>query len=38
MGAKAVVDNTHWGMLYQNEILRPLRKGRETDRLYQKSP
>ncbi|MEC4750164.1 S1-like domain-containing RNA-binding protein [Methylomicrobium sp. Wu6] len=29
MGAKAIVDNTHWGMLYQNEIFRPLRKGQK---------
>ncbi|WP_374087887.1 S1 RNA-binding domain-containing protein [Methylomicrobium lacus] len=29
LGAKAIVDNTHWGMLYQNEILRPLRKGQK---------
>lgn len=29
LGAKAVVDNTHWGMLYQNEIFRPLRKGQK---------
>jgi len=29
LGAKAIVDNTHWGMLYQNEILQPLRKGQK---------
>jgi predicted RNA-binding protein (virulence factor B family) len=29
LGVKAVVDNTHWGMLYQNEIFRPLRKGQK---------
>jgi predicted RNA-binding protein (virulence factor B family) len=29
LGIKAVVDNTHWGMLYQNEIFRPLRKGQK---------
>jgi predicted RNA-binding protein (virulence factor B family) len=29
LGIKAIVDNTHWGMLYQNEIFRPLRKGQK---------
>ncbi|MGR8952257.1 MAG: CvfB family protein [Gammaproteobacteria bacterium] len=29
LGAKAIVDNTHWGMLYQNEIFRPLRRGQK---------
>lgn len=29
LGIKAIVDNTHWGMLYQNELLRPLRKGQK---------
>jgi len=29
LGAKAIVDSTHWGMLYQNEIFRPLRKGQK---------
>lgn len=29
LGAKAVVDNTHWGMLYQNELFQPLRKGQK---------
>jgi predicted RNA-binding protein (virulence factor B family) len=29
LGVKAVVDNTHWGILYQNEIFRPLRKGQK---------
>ena len=29
LGVKAIVDNTHWGMLYQNEIFRPLHKGQK---------
>jgi predicted RNA-binding protein (virulence factor B family) len=29
LGVKAIVDNTHWGMLYQNELFRPLRKGQK---------
>ncbi|MGV8090482.1 MAG: S1 RNA-binding domain-containing protein [Mangrovibacterium sp.] len=27
MGYKAIVDNSHWGILYHNEVFRPLRTG-----------
>lgn len=37
LGVKAVVDNTHWGMLYQNEIFRPLRKGQKLTGYIKKS-
>lgn len=29
LGIKAIVNNAYWGMLYQNEIFRPLRKGQK---------
>lgn len=29
LGIKVVVDNAYWGMLYQNEIFQPLRKGQK---------
>ena len=29
LGIKAAVNNAYWGMLYQNEIFRPLRKGQK---------
>ncbi|MGR9087097.1 MAG: CvfB family protein [Gammaproteobacteria bacterium] len=31
LGYKAVVDNTHWGVLYQNEVFQPLAKGQRLD-------
>jgi len=27
LGYKAMIDNSHWGILYENEIFQPLRKG-----------
>ena len=29
LGFKAIVDNTHWGLLYQNEIFQPVRRGQK---------
>lgn len=31
LGYKAVVNNSHWGLLYNNEIFQPLRKGQKLD-------
>jgi hypothetical protein len=31
LGVKAIVNNTHWGMLYQNELFQPVRKGQKLD-------
>ncbi|SJM95448.1 Nucleic acid binding protein [Crenothrix polyspora] len=31
LGVKAIVNNTHWGMLYGNELFQPLRKGQKID-------
>ncbi len=31
LGIKAIVNNTHWGMLYQNELFQPVRKGQKLD-------
>jgi predicted RNA-binding protein (virulence factor B family) len=30
LGVKAIVNHTHWGMLYQNELFQPVRKGQKT--------
>lgn len=27
LGIKAIINHTHWGMLYQNELFQPVRKG-----------
>lgn len=27
LGYKAIINNTHWGMLYKNEVFQPLNKG-----------
>lgn len=29
LGVKAIVNNTHWGMLYQNELFQPVTKGQK---------
>lgn len=29
LGIKAIVDNTHWGVLYENELFSPVRKGQK---------
>lgn len=31
LGVKAIINNTHWGMLYQNELFQPVRKGQKLD-------
>ncbi|MGZ8224864.1 MAG: CvfB family protein [Methylobacter sp.] len=31
LGVKAIVDNTHWGMLYQNELFQPVTKGQKIE-------
>lgn len=29
LGYKAIVNNTHWGLLYQNELFQPLKRGQK---------
>ncbi|MGZ8152958.1 MAG: CvfB family protein [Methylovulum sp.] len=29
LGVKAIINNTHWGMLYQNELFQPVTKGQK---------
>jgi len=31
LGVKAIVNHTHWGMLFQNELFQPVRKGQKLD-------
>jgi predicted RNA-binding protein (virulence factor B family) len=31
LGIKAIVDNTHWGLLYQNELFQPVKKGQKLE-------
>lgn len=31
LGIKAIVNNTHWGMLYPNELFQPVQKGQKLD-------
>ncbi|WP_442497088.1 CvfB family protein [Methylobacter sp. sgz302048] len=31
LGYKAVVNNSHWGLLYKNEVFQPLRKGQKAE-------
>lgn len=31
LGVKAIINNTHWGVLYENEIFQPLKKGQKLD-------
>ena len=31
LGIKAVVNNTHWGILYENELFQPVHKGQKLD-------
>jgi len=31
LGVKAIIDNSHWGMLYENELFRPVRKGQKME-------
>jgi hypothetical protein len=34
LGFKAIINNQHWGLLYDNEIFQPLNIGKKTIRLY----
>jgi hypothetical protein len=29
LGVKAIINNTHWGMLYENELFQPVKKGQK---------
>jgi len=29
LGYKAIIDNSHWGMIYKNEVFRPLKTGQK---------
>ncbi|MCX7092604.1 MAG: S1-like domain-containing RNA-binding protein [Methylobacter sp.] len=31
LGVKAIINNSYWGMLYENELFRPIRKGQKLD-------
>jgi len=31
LGVKAIVNNTHWGLLYKNELFQPVRKGQKLE-------
>jgi len=31
LGVKAIVNNTHWGMLYENELFQQVKKGQKLD-------
>jgi uncharacterized protein len=31
LGVKAIVNNAHWGMLYENELFQPVQKGQKLD-------
>ena len=31
LGFKAIVNHTHWGLLYQNELFQPLKRGQKLD-------
>ncbi|MGZ5030904.1 MAG: CvfB family protein [Methylobacter sp.] len=31
LGVKAIINNSHWGMLYENELFRPVRKGQKME-------
>jgi predicted RNA-binding protein (virulence factor B family) len=36
LGFKAIVDNSHWGLLYNDEIFQPLRKGQKLTATIKK--
>jgi predicted RNA-binding protein (virulence factor B family) len=36
IGYKAIIDNSHWGVLYKNEIFQPLRKGQQVPGFIKK--
>ncbi|MFI3120741.1 MAG: S1-like domain-containing RNA-binding protein [Methylococcaceae bacterium] len=31
LGVKAIINNSYWGMLYENELFQPIRKGQKLD-------
>lgn len=31
LGVKAIINHTHWGMLYENELFEPIKKGQKLD-------
>jgi predicted RNA-binding protein (virulence factor B family) len=31
LGVKAIINNSHWGMLYENELFQPVRKGQKLE-------
>jgi len=31
LGIKAIINNTHWGMLYENELFQPVQKGQKIE-------
>jgi uncharacterized protein len=31
LGIKAIINNTHWGMLYENELFQPVQKGQKLE-------
>jgi predicted RNA-binding protein (virulence factor B family) len=31
IGVKAIINSSHWGVLYENELFRPVRKGQQMD-------
>jgi len=36
LGYKAMIGSSHWGMLYQNEVFQPLRKGQQIKGFIKK--
>ena len=36
LGFKAIINNTHWGLLYQNELFQPLSRGQKLDGYIKK--
>lgn len=36
LGFKAIINNSHWGLLYQNEIFQPLSKGQKISAYIKK--
>jgi len=36
LGFKAIIDNTHWGLLYQNELFQTLKRGQRLDGYIKK--
>ena len=36
IGYKAIINGTHWGVLYSNEVFQPLRRGQKTEGFIKK--